>query len=638
MNKIVKLALILLVVIVVIIAGGSVYLFKNGQAILNASKPFFESKISLILKTPTELGELKLQVFPNAVVNVASLTIGKTASAPGITVKEINLDVAIFELLKKKLLIKELSVSNPSLKIIKTKTGMIIDGLPLPEKKEVNSVTVTDKAPAETTTITPTEIPGGIQVVLEKFQIDNATIELEDQVTNKKFLISPLTVGAGVELVGSLAKLQNLVVNAEVAGISKLALATDSINFDLKEQNLTLDSLTAKVLDADFKVTSDLNLKSFQGKTGLTGSNIKLATVADALTPFTPALKTLGISGNVTPNINIDILNKKEINASGTVGLSDIAAKFGTINLSQLAGDLNLAADLKKQNISSENIKLLVGSAPVNVNFKANLEGSNAKLENALVNIFGGTANVTAGTDLKSQAFNSSLKVNALDLGQAYQALPMPILKIFTGTLNSLNVTANGSLGPKLMSSIGGEGDLLLTNGTIKGINLPAKVLAVVKDIPFISGSLLEAVPESLRGEITGDDTSIKELKTNFGIAGSSLKINSLSLLSSIFNLTATGTVGLDKSINLNSEITFNQAFSQALASTTKELKHVLDKNGQLVLPLIIKGTSQNLIIVPNLKRLIELGATKAIEEKVKEKVKDKLGESGKELLNKFGF
>ncbi|MEX0596435.1 MAG: hypothetical protein WD512_08025, partial [Candidatus Paceibacterota bacterium] len=110
MNKIVKLALIFAVVIVVVIAGASFYLVKNGQAILNQNKPFLEAKVSEILKTPVALGTLKLQVFPSAVVDVESLTIGKTVTSAGIAVQGIKLDVDILELLKKKLLIKELTV------------------------------------------------------------------------------------------------------------------------------------------------------------------------------------------------------------------------------------------------------------------------------------------------------------------------------------------------------------------------------------------------------------------------------------------------------------------------------------------------------------------------------------------------
>ncbi len=638
MKKIVKLALILLVVMIVLISGLSFYLVQNGQKILNNNKPFLESKISVLLKTPVQLGALNLKVFPNAIVDVESLTIGKTATSPGIAIKGIKLDVAILELLKKKLLIKELTVTSPSIKIIKTKTGIQIDGLPVPEKNSEGLPASTPSESALTKTTAPQSIPGGIEIALEKFQISDATIEFQDQVSNKKFIITPLSVGAVVELAGSLAKLCELTVDTEITGITKLALESKEITFDLKEQNLSLPTLVAKLLDTEFQVNSDFNLKAFQGTTSLTGKNLDLAKVASALTAFTPALKALGVAGSVTPEIKIAINNAKEINANGTIKLADIMANLGSIAVTKLRGNLNLQANLTKQNVSSNDLNLLVGNAPMTATFNANLAGSDATVENALVKIFGGTANISGGTNLKSQTFQTTAKLTALDLGQAYQALPMPILETFAGTLNSLNLKANGSLGPKLMSSLGAQGELLLTKGTLKGTNLPAKVLAVVKDLPFIAGSLLDAVPESLRGEVTGEDTAINELKTNFTLANSSLKLNSLTLLSTIFNLTADGTIGLDKTINLNSEITFNKAFSAALASKTKELEKILDKNGQLVLPLVIRGTQKHLIIVPNLKRLIELAATKAIQDKVKEKVKDKLGETGKDLLNKFGF
>ena len=95
----------------------------SAESLVKKYKPDLEQIASDALKAPVALGDIGVSVFPSAKVAVSQLTIGKTASAPGLQLKDLLLRVNLFALLGGSLQISELSLDSPSIVLRKDSSG-----------------------------------------------------------------------------------------------------------------------------------------------------------------------------------------------------------------------------------------------------------------------------------------------------------------------------------------------------------------------------------------------------------------------------------------------------------------------------------------------------------------------------------
>lgn len=380
---------------------------------------------------------------------------------------------------------------------------------------------------------------------------------------------------------------------------------------------------SVKLGDFDFSIfpVTKINFKQIAvGKTAIIKS-LKLQDLILKINLKALLDKKLEITKFSIQNANITLPAQTLTNVD-VVSKIDFQQNLLKLQELKVAGKLNGLTDF--------NVKVPI------LNF--NLKNQDLELNDILANLFSGVIKANINNNLKSKSLSTNLTVTDIDLAAAQQALQAESKAKIEGNLDSFTLNLSGNT-DKIPGSLNGQGNLLLTKGTLKGTNIASKTLSLIKDLPFITGSLLDAVPESLIGEVDGEDTPIREMKLDYSLNNAILNAKSFSLLSSIFDLNGRGTIGLDQTLNLEAEILFHPEFSRALANKVKEIEQVLAKDGRLIIPLKIQGKAKDLKITPNLKKLIEVGATKMLEEKVKEKVTDKLNEkAGKFLEKAFGF
>lgn len=89
-----------------------------------------------------------------------------------------------------------------------------------------------------------------------------------------------------------------------------------------------------------------------------------------------------------------------------------------------------------------------------------------------------------------------------------------------------------------------------------------------------------------------------------------------LTLNSTAYDLNAEGKIGFDTSLDLNADIIFTPEVSAKIVGGIKELNNALDQNKRLNMPLSIEGVPPSIVVVPNLQKLIELGAKNLLREK----------------------
>ena len=457
---------------------------------------------------------------------------------------------------------------------------------------------------------------------------------------NTKFVVDKVSLGSSDTKQGVIINGVNLYVDLipllqKKLSVTELRIENPQINFNKTAAGVEIEGLPKK----QTAETSKAKNKTEKAK----GLPADLSFALDNLIINSADINYKDTATNKTFKLN-------DLNVRSSLQLNETKATLLNLNVD---GNLNhfanfklenktLSLDLASGNIDIPNLilNLLGGTLTASVK-KTNQEIS---LNDAAIKIFSGEINTTAKLALAgSQAFNSTLNIKDIDLGKAHTQFKPKAAAQFEGILNKVNLKLNGALS-NLMPSLKGSGDILLTNGNLKGTNLPAKVLSAIKDLPFITGNLLDVLPADLRGQIEGEDTPLREVSADFTLGKQTINAKKFKLNSTIFSLIGSGTVDFNQSLNLKSEVIFNAEFSSAFAAKAKELKKVLDEEGRLVLPLTIQGTIKKPIVLPDLKKLIRENATKAIEEKIEKeagKIEKKIEKEAARFLKKaldFGF
>ncbi len=213
-----------------------------------------------------------------------------------------------------------------------------------------------------------------------------------------------------------------------------------------------------------------------------------------------------------------------------------------------------------------------------------------------------------------------------MKLEQAIAALAPDTPVNITGTLEDVGGKVQGTFNDALMASVTGNARMNLADGLVKDVNIGKEALGKVSEIPFLSGTLLAAVPESLRSFVEKDHTVLQSVTGTFDIADEQMNTEDLKVDSDFFRLESQGTIGFDTRLDLDSVIYFSQGFSEGLAAQTKEIRVLFNQEGRLAFPVKISGVPPDLSIVPDVSELVKRAAEGTVREKAKDVIEGIVG------------
>lgn len=245
------------------------------------------------------------------------------------------------------------------------------------------------------------------------------------------------------------------------------------------------------------------------------------------------------------------------------------------------------------------------------VQVAAELKGHEARLQNLSFELLNGQVKAqgvtTWGSDTPS--FNGKVSIQDVHLGPAMEAAGLEKITMSGTAAAEFAVQGRGFSKRDLTHALEGTGQLVIRDGKIEGINLMQEVLALLK--------VSELVKEMVKV------TVFSILETNVEIKQGLIKVRRLLIESHDFQLTATGTVGFDQTLNLQASLNLPKALSQQIGGASRAVKVTLTE-GRMVVPLIITGTAQ----APSVGLDI-----KALGAKAQEQLKEKAGEAAGGLL-----
>lgn len=565
------------------------WLVSNVNSLVAGYKPQLEELLSASLKAPVSLGDIEAEIFPTLQLSTENLRIGalQESKPGGLTLGKLSLSLELFPLLSGQINATKLSIASPRITFVKSSAGVAIEGLPSIPTARDNTIPAAPSQVPQKTVAEPAGLPQGIELKLRQFSLTNGEFVLNDQTENKTYVIKQANLDAQLNLLGSKVEIPQATFSARALEQYDLALSAADSSFDLGQSLLQIGGA---------------ELSSPFGKVKLKGS-YKL----------------------------------KQQEASFDIRMSDLKYKFGDLELQNGAGDLAIAADKNSQRFATSNIKANFNGEDLKLALSGSLAAQQLKVRDLKFSGFGGELSGIADYDLGAQGFACDFAGSNFDVEKVLSALK-PGSSPVKGRLEKLAVKLNGKLGPILKESLNGRLGLLLKDGELIGVNFAGTVLKAVKDIPLVSGALYSRVPSEYDDEVSSQRTPIKEFSADFDLSQANLSTANLKLLSTIFSLDASGKVSFDMDLNLKSTIYFAAPFSQALTHGVKELAILLDQDKRLVLPLQVDGKVPQIIVLPDLSKLLKRGAQNLIRDKAGDILDRALGGGAKEGSKKGGL
>lgn len=573
----IKKILITLSILAIIVIAVIIYALSNANSIITKYKPQIEETLSNTLNTKVTLGELDVSIFPKTKIHIDKLELKKNADSKGFILNNFNLVIKLLPvLLEQKLVISELLIDKPNIEFIQTKDGIQIAGLeqtPSSDNKQENKKQ--EQKPVKEKNKAQASISSPIGLALESFSLVDANIVLNNKTNNTKQHIENLNINSALNFEGDTAILSSLKGSAKLLKQFNLNLNAEKISISLNELLSSIKNLNIDLDKNSININSDINLKSLSGK--------------------------------------------------GLIKINNLEHVAGPINISGGSGSLPFKLNKGSINISTDNLKFLLNQSPIAIKLNADANENNATLNSLFINSFGGTTNLSGNLNLKnSQAFNGNFSVKSISIEDAIKTVMPDLPLTLTGNVEQLNGKINGNLASKdLINSLKGNLSILIKDGELKGSNIAGKVLTSLSEIPFIKGAPLDSLTPEERKIAQSPNTALEALSGDFNLNGSKIDTNNLFLKSTLFDLKGNGFLDLNNDCKFDSDIIFSQAISTSLGKAAKEVRTLLNKEGRLNVPLILRGKLSKLLILPNIEKLIEQGAKAVVKEKANKAIGD---------------
>src|SRR6266478_5742995 len=139
-----------------------------------------------------------------------------------------------------------------------------------------------------------------------------------------------------------------------------------------------------------------------------------------------------------------------------------------------------------------------------------------------------------------------------------------------------------------------GQGDAEVLQGALLNFNIAESALNGITGMPgltnIISPSLRTKYPETF----TAKDTEFKELKANFDLADGRMNVKNLRMSAAEFVVQGNGWADFDRKVDFRATLSFSQRLSADLSQSAREVKYLLNNQGQLEVPFALTGKMPN--------------------------------------------
>lgn len=618
-----------------IIAGAALGIaaWKIGS-IVATYKPQIEQSLSKALGADVTLGDISVSLIPSTTLSVESVTVrGAGGSAADLSVGSIEARAALLPLLSKRVEISSIEIRSPRLTLIRDASGVSVCGI---GSSSANQEPLVSKAKSSSST------GDAFKVDIHSIELRDGALRFEDRVSNTSRAADNINLRSSIALQD-----RNILLSAGALSLRALSkhsfeLTFSGVSFNQSTKALALNSGIIKTPAGDVAIGGSLSAGDGPGVIQLSSNALTIPGLMSLATAFLPTLQQQPVTGTITPKFEIGLQGPSVQKLGGTIGLKSVNyAAPGAPKISGINGTLSIGGSLSDITVATSNLALSVESSPMQVSVSSRITPNEISIGSCKIRGLGGELSLPSSLSFGQQTLRISPALRMLSLPQVLAITSPTLARSVQGTLSSFD----GQFGEISLANpaqtASGNGSLLMKDGVLKGFNLANQVMSNIDGLPFISGNLRKRVPPEFEKYFSSPDTVMRELNAKFATAKGVVQLNELRVIADIFSLVSQGTVGADGQLNLKATIAFAPDLSNAITNRVLEMKPLLNKEGRLAIPLLVKGKAPAVAVLPDVTDIAQRAAVGTIRETLGGALKGGSGAAkgiGKGLGKVLGF
>ncbi len=591
-----------LAILIVVVVSCAAMLVSYANSLVQSHKGDIERQLSDALKAPVSFASVEVSLFPSIELYVQDLAVrDATGGTGGLSLKALRVGAELRPLLSKQLVFREIILDSPDVRLVQANGQISIQGLG--NDAGPGQRAVPGGPPAAASAPAPAKYSLAIQRVL----VHDGTLTATLSPKGPPLVVKSVEIDAGVVIQGASISVPELLASASLNEDHPLQVSARDVSFAGESGSIDIPSLSLSGKAGSLSAAGKTD-PAGGGQFTLSSDSIDLGLLAPELTRMLPALHAVRPGGKVRLQGSVALSKGQPPVLNGSVSGVNVSAHLSpSQSLSAMNGTISASGPVNTLRIDAQNLSLLSNNAPLNIDASALLTAKGLEFSKLIVRGFGGSVAAPVRLSLgQPAAFSSPINASAIDLTKAFDAFTSPSLsQTFTGTLKSLSGSVSGTADGSLAQTLKTDGTMLITDGVLKGNNLPMAVLNQLSSIPVFAGLLSSGVPEKYKGRATANDTAIYELSGSFSVAQGQTTLKGVNVVSDMCSFTVDGTVSRDGSLDISSTFTFSPDLSMGLVKSFKGLNRALNSAQQLVVPVVIRGRPPMLAVLPDVTKLL---------------------------------
>jgi uncharacterized protein involved in outer membrane biogenesis len=233
-----------------------------------------------------------------------------------------------------------------------------------------------------------------------------------------------------------------------------------------------------------------------------------------------------------------------------------------------------------------------------------------ANIQSLRVNAMSGSVQLQGDYSFKDPTprFTVNSKVQGIDVKELYAALDAKAERDVSGRINAdMKLAGSGKTWEEIKPNLRGQGEAEVLHGVIYNFNIADSVLTGVTGIPGLTNSVSPSLRKKYPETFTAKDTEFKELKTSIEVADGRLNLKNTRMSAAEFIVAGHGWADFNRKVDFRSTLTFSQRLSADLSQSAREIKYMLNNQGQLEIPFSLTGKMPNVKAKPDVNYLGQL-------------------------------
>ena len=233
-----------------------------------------------------------------------------------------------------------------------------------------------------------------------------------------------------------------------------------------------------------------------------------------------------------------------------------------------------------------------------------------ANIKSLRVNALSGALQIDGQYSFKEAVpqFSMASKVQNIDVKGLYTLLDAKAERDIRGRMNAdMKLAGSGKSWDAIKPTLHGQGNAEIVQGALLDFNIADNVLTGITGVPGLTNAINPSLRAKYPETFTAKDTEFKELKANFDLADSRMNVKNLRMAAADFVVEGNGWADFDRKLDFRATLSFSQRLSADLSQSAREIKYLLNNQGQLEVPFALTGRMPNVKPKPDTRYLGQL-------------------------------